>query len=63
MCFRPSWVAGKNDQVHVGECPSCGMPIAASVGIDSGTCPHCGKPIPEGTPSVKVIGEDDKKVI
>lgn len=32
--------------VQTGTCPSCGMPVAASVGIASGDCPHCGKPIP-----------------
>ena len=46
MCFRPSAVAGNEPQVQMGKCPSCGQPVAASVGITSGTCPHCGKPIP-----------------
>ena len=46
MCFRPSAVAGSAPQVQMGTCPSCGQPVAASVGIMAGTCPHCGKPIP-----------------
>ena len=45
MCFRPSALAGNEPQVQTGTCPNCGMPVAASVGIDAGTCPHCGKPI------------------
>lgn len=49
MCFRPSALAGNEPQVQQGTCPSCGMPVAASVGIDSGKCPHCGKPIPADT--------------
>lgn len=43
MCYRPSWVAGPNDQFNAGKCPSCGMPVAAAIGITSGNCPHCGK--------------------
>jgi len=46
MCFRPSAVAGNEPQVQIGTCPSCGLPVAASIGIASGECPHCGKPIP-----------------
>lgn len=46
MCFRPSAVAGNEPQVQMGTCPSCGQPVAASVGITSGECPYCGKPIP-----------------
>ncbi len=46
MCFRPSAVAGSAPQVQTGTCPSCGQPVAASVGITSGECPYCGKPIP-----------------
>lgn len=46
MCFRPSALAGNEPQVQMGECPHCGQPVAASVGIISGDCPHCGKPIP-----------------
>ena len=46
MCFRPSAVAGVSSQVQTGTCPSCGQPVAASVGITSGECPYCGKPIP-----------------
>lgn len=45
MCYRPSWIAGPNDQVNQGTCPSCGMPVAASIGITAGDCPHCGEPI------------------
>lgn len=47
MCFRPSALAGEEPQVQMGTCPSCGMPVAASVGIKSGECPHCHKPIPQ----------------
>ena len=46
MCFRPSAVAGSAPQVQTGTCPSCGQPVAASVGITSGKCPYCEKPIP-----------------
>ena len=46
MCFRPSAVAGNEPQVQTGTCPSCGQPVAASVGITAGECPYCGKPIP-----------------
>ena len=47
MCFRPSAMAAKEPQVQMGTCPSCGQPVAASVGITSGECPHCHKPIPK----------------
>ena len=46
MCFRPSALAGNEPQVQMGTCPSCGQPVAASVGIMAGECPHCHKPIP-----------------
>ena len=46
MCFRPSALAGNEPQVQMGTCPSCGQPVAASVGITAGECPYCGKPIP-----------------
>ena len=47
MCFRPSAVAGQSgNQIQTGTCPSCGLPVAASIGIMGGECPHCGKPIP-----------------
>ena len=46
MCFRPSAAAANEPQVQTGFCPSCGQPVAASVGITSGECPHCHKPIP-----------------
>ena len=46
MCFRPSAMIGEEPQVQKGTCPSCGMPVAASIGIKSGKCPHCDKPIP-----------------
>ena len=45
MCFRPSAVAGSEPQVQMGTCPSCGQPVAASVGITSGKCPYCKEPI------------------
>ena len=45
MCFRPSAVAS-NDNFEQGQCPNCGMPVAAKPGVTSGTCPFCGKPIP-----------------
>ena len=47
MCFRPSALASNEPQVQMGECPSCGQPVAASIGIISGECPYCGKPIPQ----------------
>ena len=48
MCFRPSAVANNaGNQIQQGVCPSCGQPVAASIGIESGECPHCGKPIPQ----------------
>lgn len=60
MCFRPSAAVANEPQVQYGECPSCGQPVAASVGITSGECPHCHKPIPKelsnsvaGTPIIK----------
>ena len=46
MCFRPSAMAGNEPQVQTGTCPSCGQPVAASVGITNGRCPYCDKPIP-----------------
>ncbi len=50
MCFRPSAVAGNSgNQVQMGTFPSCGQPVAASIGIMGGDCPHCGKPIPVET--------------
>lgn len=45
MCYRPSWATAPNDQVQQGTCPTCGIPVAAPIGITSGTCPHCGNPI------------------
>ena len=45
MCFRPSALAGNEPQVQLGTCPHCGMPVAASIGINSGECPHCHKTI------------------
>jgi predicted amidophosphoribosyltransferase len=64
MCFRPSAVAGDSgNQVQTGACPSCGQPIAASIGIITGTCPHCGKPIPpdsKGDPGTADLGTNAK---
>ena len=60
MCFRPSAVAGNEPQVQMGTCPSCGQPVAASVGIVSGDCPHCGKPIPV-EPTKEAGGVDPAK--
>ena len=47
MCFRPSALVANEPQVQTGECPSCGQPVAASIGIVSGECPHCHQPIPK----------------
>jgi len=56
MCFRPSALAGNEPQVQMGTCPSCGQPVAASVGITSGECPYCRKPIPaKSTSDVGVV--------
>ena len=63
MCFRPSAVAGESDQIQQGTCPSCGMPVAASVGIDAGTCPHCGKPIPTDATAIDGTAVDKKKIL
>lgn len=46
MCFRPSAAVGNKTQLQTGTCPTCGEPVAASIGITSGTCPYCGKSIP-----------------
>jgi predicted RNA-binding Zn-ribbon protein involved in translation (DUF1610 family) len=47
MCFRPSAVDGvKKSNIQYSECPSCGQPVAANIGVTSGTCPHCGNAIP-----------------
>ena len=46
MCFRPSAMAANSPQVQSSTCPSCGQPVAASIGISAGNCPYCGKPIP-----------------
>ena len=49
MCFRPPAIhRDPNDQY--GECPTCGMPVAAEAGVTSGTCPYCGDPIPPDAP-------------
>ena len=61
MCFRPSAVAGSEPQVQMGTCPSCGQPVAASVGITSGECPHCGKPIPVPANNAGAGGIDPMK--
>lgn len=60
MCFRPSALAGNEPQVQMGTCPSCGQPVAASVGIVSGECPHCGKPIPTGPEGDKGVVDPTK---
>ncbi len=60
MCFRPSAMAGNEPQVQMGTCPSCGLPVAASVGIESGECPHCHKPIPT-EPKDKSAGNSPAK--
>ena len=60
MCFRPSAVAGNEPQVQMGTCPSCGQPVAASVGITSGEVPYCYKPIP-ADPKNNAGGVDPKK--
>ena len=46
MCFRPSAAVANETQIQTGTCPTCGEPVAASVGITSGTCTHCKQPIP-----------------
>ena len=46
MCFRPSALTGPNSDVQKGNCPTCGMPVEASIDTTSGTCPYCGNPIP-----------------
>ena len=57
MCFRPSAVSMNDSSIQTGECPNCGMPVAAPAGVTSGDCPHCGNPIPaapngqEGAPN------------
>ena len=53
MCFRPMTVDNYRNDIQRGECPTCGMPVAAKEGVSSGTCPHCGSAIPPegaGTP-------------
>ena len=53
MCFRPSAAVANEPQVQYGECPSCGQPVAASVGIISGECPHCHKSIPRESGNIQ----------
>ena len=62
MCFRPSAVAGTEPQVQMGTCPSCGQPVAASVGITSGKCPYCDKPIPVDPKSDAGVADPVKSV-
>ena len=51
MCFRPAAVDGVDrNPIELGECPTCGMPVAANLGTNQGTCPYCGNAIPPGTP-------------
>lgn len=61
MCFRPSAIVNNESQVQYGECPSCGQPVAASVGINSGTCPYCGNAIPT-KPSTDTVNHSDQNV-
>ena len=63
MCFRPSAVMGTVEKnVQYGECPTCGQPVAASVGITSGKCPHCENPIPiESTGNI--TAKQNKKIL
>ena len=63
MCFRPAAVDGyDNRSVEVGECPTCGMPVAANIGTTSGICPYCGNSIPPGTPYEIVPPEHGQNV-
>ncbi len=62
MCFRPSALAGNEPQVQLGTCPSCGQPVAASVGISAGECPHCHKPIPADPKSDATITDPIKNL-
>ena len=63
MCFRPSAVMGSiSKNVQYADCPSCGQPVAASVGITEGECPHCKNPIPlKSTNDVAL--DSDKKIL
>ena len=38
MCFRPSAVSMNDSSIQTGECPNCGMPVAAPAGVTSGDC-------------------------
>lgn len=62
MCFRPSALAANEPQVQMGTCPSCGQPVAASVGITSGKCPYCDKPIPADPKSDAGVVDPAKNV-
>lgn len=46
MCFRPMSVDNYRDDIQKGECPTCGMPVAAKAEVSKGTCPYCGSAIP-----------------
>lgn len=46
MCFRPSAMVQNDSDIVTGNCPTCGMPVAAEAGVTSGTCPYCGEAIP-----------------
>ena len=52
MCFRPSALSQNNANANIvtGNCPTCGMPVAAEEGTTGGTCPYCGDPIPPVSP-------------
>lgn len=63
MCYRKSFVTGPTDQVQTGECPSCGMPVAAPIGITQGTCPYCGKTIKADPPAAPANPATPKPII
>lgn len=57
MCFRPSAMTQDSANIVTGNCPTCGMPVAAEAGVTSGTCPYCSNAIPADKPA-KAIGVD-----
>lgn len=63
MCYRKSFVEGSSDQIQTGTCPSCGMPVAAPIGVTSGICPHCNQPIPKDPPADGPADADKKKIL
>ena len=46
MCFRPNALTQNDSNTQIGNCPTCGMPVAAEEGVTSGTCPYCLETIP-----------------